>query len=309
MEQQPSRVEILKQQVFEEDYLEAHTIDWHFSLLRSDLGPDNRKQLLSTAIMSAHDSLVSRSIPGSEEFGYETAMYAWRWLRYRQAHLQDTQPLYMELDRDIELHDNETTDIKHRHGLDEEFDSYKEKFTFYAGQLDDARQQLLQRTPVFFETFADLEAERTRHERESEGAFVVEPFVLDPFTIEKEFAVRSLCRALDRIMVQEGEECNGLPSICVLESDDPPHPNTIKVVRQAFERGRVEYELEEAIAVQDEEEESETVLQLSKYTINRLPDAVQISLVSDGTEKSADTLELLLLAAEMNEAIDLRPER
>lgn len=290
MEQNPSHVDAyLLGKSFSEDYDQAHAINHHYDYLRDEIGLDaSSSLLLESAILRAHATLGERSsIPGADEFGYETSAYAWRWFNFRGAYLKDLQPVYRELD---------DTQNPHQHGLSLEFESYAKKMEFLQNQQAEAAEQLLRKNSMVFETFADLEFERIRCQTDPNAMAM-----LDLFATEEQFALRTLCRVLDRATNQPEALRIDNTIRFTIRPENEKIRNVIEITREKYRNGRVEYVLEEFEATPGGTSEDEELLPLARYRIDCRPYGIKFFTKGFGDDMLRDTFDLLDLAHELHQ--------
>jgi hypothetical protein len=287
MEQQPSHVEaFLLGKALQEDHAEANVIDYYYDFLTNDMRMDASPSLrVEAAIMRAHASMVGQTMPGSHVFGYETAAYAWRWLNFRQAYISDLENVRSAV---------ESTDKPLLiDPAPEGFGSYAEKLAFYEEQQLEATRQLLYNNAVVYDTFANLETERIRCGIDPDA------HMIDPFALEGEFALRSVCQVIDRATTRpEALQIDGF-SRFTYQPGYPTNASVVELTKQKFRNGRADYTIAEFEGMPGQHDADVAVVPLATYRIDSRPSGIRVWAMENGDTVPYDAFNLLELANDL----------
>jgi hypothetical protein len=176
-----NHVEAFKQSLVPEDHQEALVINTIYDQL-AERGIAQATRLQQA--IAAADAALAPQLPHGEEFGYEAANGALRWWRFRQAYLDDLEPIYASLDE---------TGNAQQHGLNPKYLSYMDKLTKYEEDQAFSERCLAAGDPYYIHTYAAAEKERLRRE-------MGEKDLIDPFELEYHYALRTLRTTLDRVL-------------------------------------------------------------------------------------------------------------
>lgn len=153
--------------VLQEDETEAWEINHQYDELASE---EFSGDLLDHAIKRAHERLAE-SRYGAEAFGYQVVRDARLWWNYRNAYFNEK--VVPELPAD------EVDDMAEFHGMEQEDINY---------QLEELKN------PLYYLFYSQLEAYRAKHVRHGE--------IVDPFTLEKDYALTILMNVMDEMLDQ-----------------------------------------------------------------------------------------------------------